>query len=168
MLRRLFTLLSALSLLLCVVTCVLWVRSDHYYHSLRWITRYVPSGSDGNPRWVDWRFFCVNDEFGFKREEVEGVAGMERPPICQLDPEPYPIRFHVVYEHVADNLSASVGIWLIFLLTIAAPLIWGIRFTFAKRRFVVGKCAVCGYDLRATPERCPECGAVPTTAKVNA
>ena len=37
---------------------------------------------------------------------------------------------------------------------------WGRRLVAARVANRIGRCAGCGYDLRATPDRCPECGKV--------
>ena len=52
-----------------------------------------------------------------------------------------------------------VPYWMVVLAT-ALPLV-GIVFRAVRgrRRTRAGLCAACGYDLRASPERCPECGA---------
>jgi hypothetical protein len=49
------------------------------------------------------------------------------------------------------------------------PLIWLFdrhKAQHARRRIESGQCPRCGYNLRATPDRCPECGTIPTKKDV--
>ncbi len=53
------------------------------------------------------------------------------------------------------------NVWLIIALTLALGAYVGYREWHRRRRewrILFGHCAECGYDLRATPEICPECG----------
>ncbi len=62
-----------------------------------------------------------------------------------------------------NSYQLSVPWWLICALVILWPprLIQTWR---TQRRKTLQKCVACGYDLRATPERCPECGTVPAAS----
>ena len=74
--------------------------------------------------------------------------------------------------HHPISSIAQVSIWRIDLpawtivLALGVPpflrVVFVVRYLVRKRRMIRGHCCpACGYDLRATPDRCPECGTVP-------
>ena len=75
----------------------------------------------------------------------------------------------VTYGYGAINAGAppstvvGVPFWALAVLTAIPPVAWFVRSPARRRRrrLAQGLCARCGYDLRATPGRCPECGADP-------
>lgn len=54
--------------------------------------------------------------------------------------------------------------WLMTLVTAVPVAFTLIQLIRRKRRKRPGHCPICGYDLRATPHRCPECGATPNVS----
>jgi hypothetical protein len=63
-------------------------------------------------------------------------------------------------------LAISIDWWLLIIVGALLPLTRFARWREKKRQFnrrqLAGLCPACGYDLRATPGRCPECGRTPS------
>jgi hypothetical protein len=160
--RRLCTSWPAfLSLLLCVAVCGLWARSYWSADAVTW------AGSS-----VDWTVRSNRSRLAFSRVLHETVGSApERSPLhvsCEAAYTPSDDAFagfshqHITYDVgiFADIEKLDVGVphWFMAILLAIAP---AMRLRAAAqhcRRDRTGRCPACGYDLRATPDRCPECG----------
>ena len=75
-------------------------------------------------------------------------------------------------ESFESSMIPAVGLYrgvrvshaLSLSLTAAIPVLWAAWRIRTRRRYGAGLCSQCGYDLRASPGRCPECGKGVATA----
>jgi hypothetical protein len=164
--RRLLTLAAAVSLVLCIATVALWVRSYFHWDGLQRTDKETLSSvlafrggmavtlvrGQVNQLNRGWEFHSMVDwermiERAPNKVELPGLSIAFRP---RTKRPPYPNYRYLVFV---------VAYWLPFLLTAALPLI-RLFVHFRQSSRGENRCPTCGYDLRATPDRCPECGAV--------
>ncbi len=61
-------------------------------------------------------------------------------------------------DEPAGATRLSLPYWFIAILSLPLPVIEMRRWRTRGKAVLKGLCPVCGYDLRASPQRCPECG----------
>ena len=180
--RRLLNLLTALSLLLCVAVCVLWVRSYWRYDLAGWDARSVAPilGSyRGHVLWAaEWGGEESRSGSLPRSDSDSGDDGPDDRRRFNYDNGPVDSDSEVVWNNLRRKAALSVAgfiytfaadstppfrmvitpSWFVALLCAILPArrLWRSRTRRLRSRR--GLCPACGYDLRATPGRCPECG----------
>jgi hypothetical protein len=176
--RTLLHVLTVLSAVLFVATVALWVRS---YVATEW---FVYQRTDSvNRRW--WHFTFVSNSgliyisrpshdfnaIGLAerhrkdRGDPDGFWYLRQPPESHWGRTRFGFKF--VLSDVSYDSSgrsnfprAYIPYWFVALMTAVLPCAWWGRRRQRRKRRREHRCLCCGYDLRATPERCPECGAI--------
>jgi hypothetical protein len=182
MTRLLLNLLTVLSLLLCVAIVGLWAQSyrkpyAHPYDRKGPVYCEVRSErgkfisvtvKGPRPQRQAWSWLLVGDPprprgtFYPAAGEVYGFG----PLVIRTGMGSMSYGATLAGPDVASGLPyrfVAIAYWLPALVTAMLPAAWMIRRGSRRRarRQAMGLCPACGYDLRATPGRCPECGTIP-------
>lgn len=179
--RWLFNLAAGASLLVALLICIFWIRSRWSSDSLRYhatnpathrLDAYLISEAGGMT--LGRKIFYWPPEA--QTAAMTLVNRTRRAYTWQFDSRPVPPA-GVLYMRLGFNWFSAIDLkmvpgatskearlfipyWALLLATLITPIAW-ILHRRRQRNAQPGICKICGYDLRATPDRCPECGAVP-------
>lgn len=110
--------------------------------------------NDGYPHPFDVRLESTPSRTDLWDDDLAGFPGVKRSGGSVIGFGGYAIDAFGVSARVV-----TIPLWFVMPVSGAAA-VWLYRIS-RRKEFGPGQCPRCGYDLRATPEKCPECGASP-------
>jgi hypothetical protein len=155
--------LFALSLPLFIATAVIWVRS--YFVADLITASSATSGDKAAVRAVySIKGVIVFYEFPASRlpNDRLGYSWVRSPPAQMPAQRGYfPFGLTIGHGYGLTRWTVRISYWLLAAIASAIPILRFFQMRRAKlrqRRIAHGLCGSCGYDLRASPDCCPECG----------
>jgi hypothetical protein len=97
----------------------------------------------------------------WEMEQPPEVFSNGWPTIGKLDVKGIELYYVSVSNGRQTWWNLWIDAWAPAAITGLLPAAWIWRKVRRRQKRLVGCCSVCGYDLRATPDRCPECGTIP-------
>jgi hypothetical protein len=155
--RHFVNALTLLSLLLCLATLALWARSHWIADAILFDVGQDATVSTRGRIAIIW-----------KRGYGPLISELHAEQMTSYDLNmlvPGTAGFALLKLSTQDRCVTAPH-WAVAALFASLPAIRFRRMIVGRRQPIpVNACAHCDYDLRATPDRCPECGAIPNGGK---